>query len=71
MKKILAVVIVAAAVFAPVGSAAAEPISAVSAAQPIGASTGSADASLLCNLLKMLQLGFVDSSGRTPGNGTC
>lgn len=63
-KSVAALVLTAAALLAPAGVASAAPVS-VAPAAPV-ADTGSAAAEALCRLMKMLQAGYVDSSGSVP-----
>lgn len=60
-KSVAALVLTAAALLAPAGVASAAPVSAAPVAE-----TGSAAAEALCRLMKMLQAGYVDSSGSVP-----
>ncbi|MFI5501620.1 hypothetical protein ACIA5E_21375 [Nocardia asteroides] len=61
-KSVAALALTAAALITPTGVAAAAPAIPVA---PV-ADSGSAAAEAVCRLLKMLQAGYVDSSGSLP-----
>ncbi|MEV6059196.1 hypothetical protein [Nocardia asteroides] len=61
-KSVAALALTAAALITPTGVAAAAPATPVA---PV-ADSGSAAAEAVCRLLKMLQAGYVDSSGSLP-----
>ncbi|MBF6272372.1 MULTISPECIES: hypothetical protein [Nocardia] len=58
MKKFAVVAALIAGLAAPVGSAAAEPVTAPAAVTPIDAPTGSSSADVFCAVLKFLKGGW-------------